>query len=298
MSEERERKKSEQRVLAQEIHKNTRTILAKLIDCQGKTACKVLESVQKEVARIEQVKSVVPKEFRERMHVMHNVAGSLSQGIQDNVYGTENVLRFVTKSQQLLRELHEINTAAPVVRPQEDDDLDSNAFLDALEREVKTLNQKYTGYEQQLRRLADKTVILLRAPVIPITDPPLSPDRMSSLGFEIHNVGMYPVFENQILLGLHVSFLSEQVKKLRSGRKIWDTHTVAESVLPTIEARLKQGRLHIVGSHGVRHETGMFFWLMPDRQLSAIQRSARGVKIEQWGFAFNMPKSKVSHYAE
>lgn len=128
--------------------------------------------------------------------------------------------------------------------------------------------------------LGNKPYSLYRVPVVAVSSPPLSPDKLRTNGIKAEPAHGYTVIHNQVVLGISMQRAAEK------GEKPLD---VAQRLIKML-SRQTGRRLMLVEqqSYGYRHAS--YYWLADEATLNAMRRSSINQSapvFSSWGFAFN-----------
>lgn len=138
----------------------------------------------------------------------------------------------------------------------------------------------------KLSAIRTEPFVVARVPVVPIVA--LRSDVLSGLGFDIKDMGGYPSFQNQLVLGIRPkSLLGDNSGAVKGDKAISVIRDEAERLRKAMQREMKV-KLQFVSSQSFSHDSGTWFWLMTDQELDRLNRaSSQGhVKIQRWGFSF------------
>lgn len=237
------------------------------------------------------VKSCKDVKLKRRLSVFHNRTSSLSGGLRTLDYTTTDLVKYRAKSLSSLRDIQESTTASKkklgqLVSGEEDietavDRQSSDGKMAALFKDYDMTMSRYSSHSSLIRSLHSKNFILSKAPIVPMSNPPLIYDKLKDVGFEVGKIGGYAVLENQLVLGLNGAYL----KLMREDLRKTDKQT-AEMLKSQIEQKSKRKYEMIFGlTKGV----GNWYWLLSESDLNRLNKTSFGghVNITNWGFAFN-----------
>ncbi|BAG41448.1 hypothetical protein [Ralstonia phage phiRSL1] len=150
---------------------------------------------------------------------------------------------------------------------------------------VQVLGQMKDNYQgTALHALKEQHVVVTRAPIIPIA-PGLEAVKLKAQGFNVQDMGGYPVIHDQLVLGV-----SRKAVEATNGGKAPKPDSffkMAASLKRQLEKRMKQKLVFVdEKSHGAHG--GSWFWLMKERDADQLARAfpSKQIKIQRFGFAF------------
>lgn len=133
---------------------------------------------------------------------------------------------------------------------------------------------RYNSYRNFMPKSTDKnrTHIVMRMPIIPLTDPPIQASAYLSAGYEAENMGLYPIVEDQLIIGIN--------------KNAKQSVTVQE-VLDAINSKSAQKWVLVTEKAiGYKNVPFSFYWATKERSLNRLYTSGGKFKIRQWGWAF------------
>lgn len=171
----------------------------------------------------------------------------------------------------------------------------------------------FNGNKSQLQKLiVQNSVVLTRAPVVPMTKTPFSVQKLKAFGFKVQDLEGYPILEDQLVLGILHSGINDDVqsivdKKMSKSKKLDDAARVdkAHKLLDAEMARVaKEMDENLLES--VKHEYGSlkliefgpsywsgaaWYWLVPNSHLnlfnkSSISKTSQMTQVKSWSFPF------------
>lgn len=160
--------------------------------------------------------------------------------------------------------------------------IDLDAFWSKTAAVIAQTQQEAT----KLTEIRTKPFVVARVPVVPVGT--IRSDVLSRLGFDVKDLGGYPSFQNQLVLGISPkSLLGEHAGAVKGDKAISVIREEAERLRKALQREMKV-KLQFVSNQSFSHDGGTWFWLMTDRELDKLSlASSQGhVKIQRWGFSF------------
>jgi len=163
----------------------------------------------------------------------------------------------------------------------------SSDMEDAYRKDEKVI-QKNAAKAEQLNGIKTKAYMIVRMPVVP-SDSILSIEKLTRLGFSVDSIGGYAVLNEQMVIGISPKFLLGEHAGAVKGEKAGELIRAEADRLRKLLQKKTGANLQFVSDKPKSEGSGVWFWLMSDRDLNAFARAFPGqhVKISRWGFAFN-----------
>lgn len=162
----------------------------------------------------------------------------------------------------------------------------SHIDLDAFWAKTATVIEQTQQEASKLSEIRTKPFVVARVPVVPVGT--VRSDVLSRLGFDVKDLGGYPSFQNQLVLGIRPkSLLGEHSGAVKNDKAISVIREEADRLRKAMQREMKV-KLQFVSSQSFSHDSGTWFWLMTDSELDKLSlASSQGhVKIQRWGFSF------------
>jgi len=190
----------------------------------------------------------------------------------------------------VLKMVEEVNT------PTQKDELSINDLLD-------NAGHALTQYEQtrdQIERdLLARGFVATRAPVMPISVPPLDVSKLAKNGFKADTFAGYPIIHSQFVVGISQERVFKEVDEL-AGHKLADTgkspteeqrNEVYENLLDSVRSQFPSHRFMPVG---VPHHwyDATWFWLLPESHFKLLKSCTisptpvQSLSVKKWSFPF------------
>lgn len=171
----------------------------------------------------------------------------------------------------------------------------------------------YNGSKASLQKLiVQNSVVLTRAPIVPMTKTPLSVQKLKSFGFKVQDLEGYPIMEDQLVLGILHSGINDDVqgivdKKMAKTKGMDDktrvdkAHNILNQEMARIAKELDENLLESVKHEysnlkliefGPSYWSGAaWYWLVPNSHLnifnkSSIAKTSQMTQVKSWAFPF------------
>ena len=156
---------------------------------------------------------------------------------------------------------------------------DSN---DALDTQIRQLLKSIGPERDRLQSIRNRDYMIARVPVVPLTSGVLDPRLLDKQGFKVDRVGntQYIILHNQLVFGIRANLAPKQ------GHRVTKPLEFLEDLIPQMEKSLGQ-KLTLASETAYKWDQGIWYWLMPSKDMARIQRVVPGFKVKKWGFAFN-----------
>jgi hypothetical protein len=130
---------------------------------------------------------------------------------------------------------------------------------------------------------------VVRAPIVPMSKSGIfDATKFQKNGIKCDNMAGYPMFRNQLVIGINKAMLNVTDKERSSGAAIPRERVLsaATKVKRILEKKTGQ-RLQFVDQRPHGAQGGAWFWLMPERELNAFAACCPGQRIQllNWGFS-------------
>ena len=171
----------------------------------------------------------------------------------------------------------------------------------------------FNGNKSSLQKLiVQNSVVLTRAPIVPMTKTPFSVQKLKAFGFKVQDLEGYPILEDQLVIGILHSGINDDVqaivdKKMAKSKGMDDAARVekAHKLLDAEVARLaKEMDENLL--EAVKHEYASlkliefgpsywsgaaWYWLVPNSHLnlfnkSSISKTSQMTQVKSWSFPF------------
>lgn len=138
--------------------------------------------------------------------------------------------------------------------------------------------QRYSMLMPHLESEVKSIFSIKRMPVIAIFQNPITTKDLEQSGFQVSNIGFYPIIENQIIIGIADKKMAE--KKIDS-KKFFDT------LLAKIE-RETHSKYQVIGKPtGFRNSGVMYYWIAPESNINRMRvKLSKSFLVKQWQFPF------------
>ena len=249
-----------------------------------------LTLIQKEIAVTS--KSVADPKTRKRLEAFHNKTSSLRGGLESLDYTYMDVAQYRIKAMAALSDMVKSNRVSAsklnaLANSEEAaggsviDRQSSDGKLNAIFKDYQPTMTRYASQASILQALNGKDFIIGKAPIIPMSKPILMHDKLKEAGFDVGKIGGYTVLEDQMVLGLNVSYVQKTLAELKNK-----SEQTAEMIVRQIEK--KSGRKYEI-IKGQPKGVGQWYWLIPSRDYTSIRKTSVGeqINIMNWGFAFS-----------
>lgn len=156
----------------------------------------------------------------------------------------------------------------------------SDKVIDIINKAGPTIQhyQKYASMMPHSAVDAKKKFIILRAPVVAITNPIVSAEEYDKGGFTSTPVGFYSVIENQLIVGVNALLLKDQQINVEEFRKF---------VLETAGHKMNTRLITLGKPIGYKNSGYSFSWVIPEKELDHFRSMTHKVLTPtEWGWAF------------
>lgn len=242
--------------------------------------------------------TIADKNLKKRVEHFHNRTVSLAGGLESLDYTELDLSAYRAKALAFLQEVHEqtslsrkqvakikANWDNPDDAVEEDAaattyKVSSDQKMDSLFKGSEQTLERYRSYSAIVKSLNGKDFVIHRAPIIPMSTPPIQFEKLAALGFSAERLGGYTVIEDQMVLGLNSGYTQRALQELRKTPA-----ATAEMIVGQLEQ--KSGRKYEI-IHGQGKGVGQWWWLMTSKDLDRLRQACMGgrMKITNWGFAF------------
>lgn len=171
----------------------------------------------------------------------------------------------------------------------------------------------FKGNKTTLQKMiVQNSVVLTRAPIVPMTKTPLSVQKLKSFGFKVQDLEGYPILEDQLVLGIMHSGINDDVqdivdKKMSKSKGLDDkarvekAHSILNQEMERIAKELDENLLESVKHEyanlkliefGPSYWSGAaWYWLVPNSHLnifnkSSIAKVSQMTQVKSWAFPF------------
>lgn len=295
---------------------------------------------------IDRILTILPG-LRSKANVARNMIVSIREGLMDSSITKEEATSELIKArksfldslstfvQELTSEgkLTKKSTQPKGVRPAEpEQDPDATApeddagnlkvmvqqtledFLDKLQDNVapdSVIN--FNGNKSSLQKMiVQNSVVLTRAPVVPMTKTPFSVQKLKAFGFKVQDLEGYPIIEDQLVLGILHSGINDDVqaivdKKMAKSKGLDDkarvdrAHKLLDAEIARVAKEMDENLLEAVKHEyanlkliefGPAYWSGAaWYWLVPNSHLnlfnkSSISKTSQMTQVKSWSFPF------------
>lgn len=243
--------------------------------------------------------SIQDRPLKKRVENFHNRTVSLCGGLESLDYTELDLVAYRAKALSFLQEVHEQTSLSrkqvakikaswdnPEDEAVEEDaaattyKVSSDQKMDSLFKGSEQTLERYRSYSAIVKSLNGKDFVIHRAPIIPMSTPPIQFEKLAALGFAAEKLGGYTVLEDQMVLGLNSGYTQKALQELRKTPA-----ATAEMIVGQLEQ--KSGRKYEI-IHGQGKGVGQWWWLMTSKDLDRLRQACMGgrMKITNWGFAF------------
>ena len=190
----------------------------------------------------------------------------------------------------VLKMVEEVNT------PTQKDELSINDLLDHAGH---ALTQYEQTRDQIEKDLLARGFVVTRAPVMPLSTPPLDVAKLAKNGFKSDTFAGYPIVHAQFVVGISQERVYKEVDEL-AGHKLADVgkspteaqrQEVYENVLDSVRSQFSKHRLMQVGSPHHWYDA-TWFWLLPESHFKLLksctisETPVQSLSIKKWSFPF------------
>ena len=241
--------------------------------------------------------SVPDRTLKKRIEHFHNRTVSLAGGLESLDYTELDLAAYRVKALSFLQEIHDKTSlsrkqVAKIKATWDNPDevleedaaatykVGSDQKMDVLFKGSEQTLERYRSYSAIVKSLNGKDFVIHRAPIIPMSTPPIQFEKLAALGFVAERLGGYTVLEDQLVLGLNSGYTQRALQELRKTPA-----ATAEMIVGQLEQ--KSGRKYEI-IHGQGKGVGQWWWLMTSKDLDRLRQACMGgrMKITNWGFAF------------
>ncbi len=159
--------------------------------------------------------------------------------------------------------------------------------MDEVYRNAADVIQKNSQESHKLAPIKDKAYVFARVPVVPANDN-ISAEKLARAGMKVERIGNYPVFHNQLVVGISPKhLLGEHGGAVKGPTAAKAIRAEADRLRKALQKKLNVNLQFVSPDYSFSYGGGTWFWLMDDKSIDAMATALPGkVKITRWGFAF------------
>ncbi|QDH83478.1 hypothetical protein [Achromobacter phage Motura] len=133
----------------------------------------------------------------------------------------------------------------------------------------------------RLDSIKNREFVVARAPIVAMTQTPLSVAKLKHAGIAAEDVSGYPMVRNQLVLGIN----KEALESPTSKRKMKPEDAAAE-LLKSISASMNE-KVQFVTEKPYPYKGALWYWIGTTYEINALMKAAGGrLVMNRWGFAF------------
>lgn len=275
---------SELRILAQKFDK----VLAGMAETYIMAKPRQLKRITTILSKVKELHaSGLPIGAKKHVATVVNELVSIREGVYASNASVDKKMLTMIAAKTAKEELLALALAAEARIEKIQADSSMNDDLEEFYKKAADVIKKHAGKAEDLKAIKDKAYVLARMPVVP-ADGNLSAERLAQAGFQVESLSGYPVFQNQLVIGINPRHVmgehSGEIKGEKASKLI---RSESERLRKMLEKKLNT-QLQFVSDKAYSHGSGTWFWLMSDADINRLAKVSPGnrITITRWGFAF------------
>lgn len=268
------------------------TVLAKMAETHTMSRPRQIKRVATLIDKVKELHATkLPVGSKRHVATMSNELVSVHEGMHA-MKGAADVSMLTLEATVEARALVLAMASAAEARKEKiQADSSSTSDMEHFFKNAAEVINKHSSKAADLADIANKPFMISRAPIIPADDR-MRAETLLRVGFNAESLGGYPVFCDQLVIGLNPRHVlgdhSGEVKGLLAGKVLREE---ADRLRKLLQKKMNQ-KLNFVSDKSYSPKAGAmgtWFWLMTDTDIDRLIKVSPGnrITITRWGFAFN-----------
>lgn len=232
--------------------------------------------------------STLPVGTKKQVTACLNELVSLREGIYASNSEIDKKALMLIAASSARKEVENMITASEARLEKIVADSSNSSDMEDFYKNAADVIEKHQHEGEKLAQIKTKPFVVSRVPIVP-ADGNISAEKLNRLGISAESLGGYPVIHNQIVIGISPkALLGEHAGSLKSEKTAKAVRQEADRLRKLVEKKVGQ-KLQFVSDNARSYGSGVWFWVMPNKELDMMSKAAAGhrIKVQRWGFAFN-----------
>lgn len=268
------------------------TVLSKMMEVRSASRMRQIKRVTTLINKVKELHAgALPVGSKKHVATMANELVSVREGLQACSIAADTDMLTLAATEEARALVIAMAAAAAARKEKLQADSSSTSDMEHFFKNAADVISKHSTKAADLADIANKPFLIARAPIIPADDR-MRAETLLRVGFNAESLGGYPVFCDQLVIGLNPRHVlgdhSGEVKGLLAGKVLREE---ADRLRKLLQKKMNQ-KLNFVSDKSYSPKAGAmgtWFWLMTDTDIDRLIKVSPGnrITITRWGFAFN-----------